>query len=308
MQFPEGFEKFLTFENPELQKYALDLLQEKRAEAVRIQKARQEEQERLKLAKERELKPTPKGRKKVARANIAFKCNFCDGGCSKNNIGYMGVCSDGMIDYNIEVAHHNWCCSKDAPCTQYYNGDITRAELESIMQDGGFVCYESQMLTNWKAFAGYALTKENYQRPMTLPKVQTHSLCVLTTRLPETSETDRFIFAVFLVDETFEGDNRTEGYVTTSSKYRLSFSMEEAQHLKYWNYYVNSNNPENISWGQGLHRYIDDVQASQILRDIVELKKGTKDEALAVEFLDCFLQINGLEKSDIPKNNGALVK
>lgn len=84
--------------------------------------------------------------------------------------------------------------------------------------------------------------------------------------------------------------------------------MEEAQKLKYWNYYVNSNKSESVSWGQGLHRYIDDVQASQMLRDIVELKKGTKDEALAVEFYDYFLQINGFDKEDIPENNGALLR
>ena len=308
LQFPEGFEKFLTFNNSELQTYALKLLEEKRTEAARIEQEKREEQERIKAAKEREMKPAPKGRKKVEKANIAFKCNFCDGGCSASDIGYKGVCSDEMIDYNIEVAHHNWCCSEDAPCSQYYNGDITRGELEDIMDDGGFVCYESQMLINWKAFAGYALTKENYQKPMTLPKVQTHSLCVLTTRLPDSNEKDRFIFAVFLVDETFEGDNRSEGYVTTSSKFRLSFSMEEAQKLKYWNYYINSNKPESISWGQGLHRYIDDVQASQMLRDIVELKKGTKDEDLAVEFYEYFLKINGFEKDDIPENNGALLR
>ena len=102
MQFPEGFEKFLIFEKPELQDYALDLLENKRNEAARIEQEKREEQERIKLAKEREMKPAPKGRKKVEKANIAFKCNFCNGGCSSSNIGYKGVCSDEMIDYLLD--------------------------------------------------------------------------------------------------------------------------------------------------------------------------------------------------------------
>ncbi|MBQ3071980.1 MAG: hypothetical protein IJD20_01655 [Oscillospiraceae bacterium] len=310
LQFPEGFEKFLTFENEKLQAQALELLERKREEAARLEQERESEQERIKFEKEKRMPSAIKVKKKREKANIAFKCNFCDGGCSADNIGYKGVCSDEMIDYNIEVAHHSWCSDRASPCFRYHNGDITREALENSMAggvvDGGFVCYESQMLTKWKAFAGYALTKENYQKPMTLSKVQTHSLCVLTTRLPDSNEQDRFVFAVFLVDETFEGDNRSEGYVTTSSKFRLSFTREEARKLKFWNYYVNRNKPENISWGQGLHRYMDDIQALQLLRDIADLKKDTKDEALAAEFYNYFLQISGFERENIPENNGAL--
>lgn len=307
-QFPEGFEKFLTFEKEELQNFVLKLLEDKRIETARIIQEKREEQERIKAAKEREMKPAPNGRKKVEKANIAFKCNFCDGGCSIDNIGYKGVCSDEIIKHNIEVRGHKACNNAESYCFKYYNGIITREDLEDFMKVNGSVCYESKMLINWEAHAGYSLTKENYLKPMTLPRVQTHSLCVLTTRLPYMDEKDRFIFAVFLVDDTFVGNDKNDGYVTTSSKFRLSFSMEEAQKLKYWNYCVNSNKPEKISWNQGLYRYIDDVQVSQILRDIVKLKKGTKDEELSVELYDYFLQINDFKDDDIPMNNGALLR
>jgi len=305
LQFPEAFEQFLIFEKKELQNYILDLLEKKR---TRERKSEQELRDALRCNRDEKLKRNH--RKEIEKSSIAFKCNFCDGGCDANTIGYKGVCSDEIICYNVEVARHRWCCNQQAPCFQYYNGELTRQELEDIMgegvKDAGFVCYESQMLINWKAFAGYALTKENFQKPMTLPKVRTNSLCVLTTRLPGLKEKDRFIFAVFLVDETFEGDNRSEGYVTTSSKYKLHFSLEEAQKLKFWNYYCNNNRPELISWGQGLHRYIDDVQAAQILRDITSLKRGTEEESIATEFYRYFLEINGFEENRIPKNKGAL--
>lgn len=107
------------------------------------------------------------------------------------------------------------------------------------------------MLRNWAAFAGFALTKENNQRPMKLNKVQVNSLAILTTRVPYAPEKDRFVFGVFLVDEAYEGDNREEGYVTTSSKYKLSLSLEEAKKILFWNYYHNENAPEKAAWGQG---------------------------------------------------------
>lgn len=199
-------------------------------------------------------------------------------------MGYMCACTDEMIDYNIEVAQHNWCCDEESPCRQYYDGIITREELDKFSEKDGFVCYESQMLRNWTAFAGFALTKENHQRPMKLNKVQVNSLAILTTREPYAVEKERFVFGVFLVDEAYEGDNREEGYVTTSSKYKLRLTKEEAKKVLFWNYYHNENAPEKAVWGQGLHRYITDEQAASILKDIVVIKKGKKRKNLLKSF------------------------
>ena len=188
----------------------------------------------------------------------------------------------------------------------YYDGIINRKALDRYAEEDGFVCYESQMLRNWAAFAGFALTKENNQRPMKLNKVQVNSLAILTTRVPYAPEKDRFVFGVFLVDEAYEGDNREEGYVTTSSKYKLSLSLEEAKKILFWNYYHNENAPEKAAWGQGLHRYITDVQAACILRDIAQIKANTSEQKLAIEFLDYFCNINGLDKDELPELDGAL--
>ena len=40
--------------------------------------------------------------------NIAFKCNYCDGGSSDKSVGFNGVCSDTVIYNNIEVEHRTW--------------------------------------------------------------------------------------------------------------------------------------------------------------------------------------------------------
>lgn len=92
------------------------------------------------------------------------------------------------------------------------------------------------------------------------------------------------------------------------SKYKLELTPPETKQIKYWNYYINKKAPDNISWGQGLHRYIDDIQAVQILWDISKIKEGTKDEKLSKEFLEYFCQINGFEADEIPDNDGALLK
>lgn len=305
-QFPEAFEKFLSCDDKETQEKILSLFILKKEQEKIRQAEKQIELERISKMSTA-VKSTFTGKKKsYPKENIAFKCNYCNGGEGDDCIGYKCACTDEIISYNIEVAHHNWCCSEESPCGRYYDGVIDRKELDSYADDDSFVCYESQMLRNWTAFAGFVLTGDNKEKPMKLNKVQVNSLAILTTREPYAVEKDRFIFGVFLVDEAYEGDNRDEGYVTTSSKYKISLSLKEAKQILFWNYYYNENAPEKAAWGQGLHRYISDIQAASILSDIVAVKTGTEDEALAKEFLDYFCKINAIESDGLLILEGAL--
>ena len=81
---------------------------------------------------------------------------------------------------------------------------------------------------------------------------------------------------------------------------------KEANKLLFWNYHVNDNKPESISWKSGLHRYFEDEQAAQILRDIALAKKGTKDGELANRFYNHFCLINKINIEKLPAPNGAL--
>ena len=303
--YPDAFEKFLKCKDTDMQGQIEEEIAQKKQQEILKQQERQQKIEEI--SRSVSVVNARSGKKRnYPKENIAFKCNFCDGGKDQNGIGYLCACSDELIGYNIEVAQHSWCCNEDAPCSQYYDGIIDRETLDEQNGDGGFVCYESQMLRNWAAFAGFALTKENHQRPMKLNKVQINSLAILTTRIPNTLEEDRFIFGVFLVDEAYEGDNRDEGYVTTSSEFKLSLRIEEAKKVLFWNYYHNENAPEKVAWGQGLHRYINDIQAACILRDIARLKENTPEQELANKFLSYFCNINGLDKRELPESDGAL--
>ena len=257
------------------------------------------------------IKPVRQRKEKVyARKNVAFKCNFNDGGKTADSIGYCSVCSDPVIENNIAVEKRNWCTQPECACMQYYNGEITRRELDSYCEDGGFVCYESQMLREWTAYAGAYTSGEKIGEPMKLRNVQKNSLAVLTTRKPVSEEKDRFIFALFLVDDFDEGDGDNEqgAYVSTKSIYKLVFSEKECRKLLFWNYHANDNDPAHPAWASGLFRYIDDNKAVQILRDAVRVKKGTKDEDLAKEFLEYFCQINGVDEGTVGSPEGALMR
>lgn len=248
---------------------------------------------------------------KVERSNIAFKCNYCDGGKGRNHIGFQGICSDSILRFNIEKAHHVWCSSEDSPCRCYLDGEITRKELESMMSGGhglNSVCYESHMLRDWMASAGVVQTGDDKGKPMRLLKVQKNSLAILTTREPNAvSDKSRFVFAVFLVDESYEGDNRDAGYVTTNSQWKIELTPIEAHKILFWNYYANPNAPQKIVFGSGLHRYLSDTQAAQILRDIITVKSIPEEKEFAQQFFQHFCKINGIDANDVPPPNGALV-
>jgi hypothetical protein len=245
-------------------------------------------------------------RSRDERPNIAFKCNYCDGGASNKSVGFNGVCSDAIIYNNIEVEHRTWCCSEDCSCPRYLNGEITREELEEMCKDGGFICYESQMLRDWKAMAGIVQNGDRKGHPMHLSQVQPNSLCILTTRDPYFTEDERYIFAAFLVDDTYGGDDLDEGFVTTRSEFRLQLSPKEAHKMLFWNYHANGKQPEMAAWNSGLHRYMTDEQATQILRDISLLKQDTQDADLARRFFETFCALTRIDMNTLKIPQGAL--
>jgi len=264
----DSFKVFLITKDNEINV----LIQKELAEIERQNSLAQQEEERKAAFVKKHLsnhkQPMRRKVKTYPRANIAFKCNYCDGRKTTDRIGFSGLCSDSIIRYNIGKAKHIWCSSNECPCRMYYDGDIkSYKELKEIVNRDydNFVCYESIMLNDWKASAGVVQTGENKGRPMRLKQVQLNSLAVLTTRLPNSTDSERFIFAVFLVDESYEGDDWEVGYVTTESKYRIEMTLDEAKCLRFWNYYLCHNAPDVIKFGSGLHRYLSDEQAAQIL-------------------------------------------
>ena len=296
--FVGGFLKII--DNDELQQEILN------DTAQKEELKRKQAEQRTLIMKEKISIKKP-ARKTYKRENIAFKCNYCDGGASGKQIGYAGVCSKNIIEHNIVEAKRTWCSSEQCECNKFLNGELTYKDLCEIYDANNFLCYESSMLINWKASAGTDVKNGKMDRPRKLKKVQKNSLCILTTVKPDSIETERMVFGVFLVDNSYEGDEQAEGYVTTDSKYKLKLAPDEANKILFWNYYKNQKDEEKAAWASGLYRYINDIISAQILRDIVEVKKDTSDAELAKEFFEYYCEANGIDTDSLPANNGALM-
>lgn len=311
--FPDAFESFLRFKNRKDIELLLPTIKEK----FKIKQKEREEHEEL-IIKERMLrletyraedstKKKSKSRSSMRdSSNLAFRFNYCDGGKSTGQVGFNGVCSDYILKKNIEHEKNIWCKSEDSLCMKYYNNEITREVLDNIFEKKSFVCYESQMLRDWKAYAGTVRRGENKGKAKKIGRTYKNTLCILTTCDHGEEEDSRYIFAVFLIDETFKGNNKQEGYVGAHSKYKIKLSKDEANKLLFWNYYANSTSPHKVLWNSGLFRYFHNNQAAQILRDIVEIKKDTEDEELAKEFYQYFCDLSKIDIETLGELNGAL--
>lgn len=242
------------------------------------------------------------------RSNVAFKCNYCDGGGESGAVGFNGICSLEVMRHNVE--HRTWCSSDDCFCKQYLNGKIDRTKLYSKFLEGEdiFGCYESIMLQKWVAKAGIYQNGEKKGKPMRLLKAKEGKLAVLSTRKPQDPESERFVFAVFLIGNVTVGNEKQESRVEADSQWKITLNAQEASKMLFWNYYANENAPEKLVFGSHLHRYLSDEQAIQILRDIVKVKTEQSEKEFAQNFLNHFCAVNDLDESAVPPPNGALVR
>ena len=288
-EFPDAFEKFLQFEDINLQKEALSALNEKRIKKIEAQKSIHYEQpssSRTEVVKKKTKKLPP-------RKNLAFKLNFCDGGASLDSIGFKSVCSDEVIRYNIVTAKRRWCSFENCPCRKFLDGLISREELDNSFWND-FTCYESYTFLKWIAHAGTTLNGIGAGKPRKLPNAQHGSLAILTTRYPNSEEKDRVIVGVFIIDSTFKGNDVEPGTVSATSDYKIEIRPDEVQKLKYWNYNRNEGNPSSKKWGTGLYRFVKDEDAIRLLEDIVNIKKDKNDYRLAVSILEHFKELHEL--------------
>lgn len=223
--------------------------------------------------------------KKIYRPCIAFKMNYCDGGKDSEHVGFYGICSDKIIEYNIKH-HRAWCSNEDCACKQYYDKKISRKDLEKNWDeenDGAFTCYESAAFRDWF-----------FEAAQPIRNAKEGHLCLLTTVLPNMKEEDRFIVSMFIIGRFFEGDGENCGFVGSYENldYVLEFMPNEVHKMKFWKVYHNSNG--SIKWGSGLFRYFSDDDAVKFLKMAVEIKHGTDDEDFAKNFLNHYCELNNL--------------
>ena len=299
-RYPDTFAKYLIFADEETQSEVKILADEsvakKEAEKRAKEAAKAEEIRRhfarMMAEENKKHKLSAAELKNKEHGNLAFKANFCDGGASSSCIGFKGVCSPEQIKYNIEKEKRAWCSNEGSPCGRYYRGMITYEDLLDMHKES-FVCYESRMLTEWRADAGEDLSSSGTGKARRITSAKQNGLAVLTTMFTDTTE--RVIFGVFITGVVDEGDDLSAGYVKADPEYTIELTPEEAKQLKFWDYYKNAGNPDSIQWGTGLYRYLSNDVCLKILSKIVEIKSGA-EKAHAEKVLAHYRTLKGIKE------------
>lgn len=244
-------------------------------------------------------------RRDIGDSNVAFKCTFCDGCASKSSMGFKGACSPALREFNVN--NREWCSSDYCRCRKLLDGEIDQQEFDEKInteEKMEFLCYESRMLIDWVCYAGM---EKKSGLPMALNKAQVGSLAVLTTRPVEDGyeapQEKTQVFGVFLIAK-HDDKSAIGGSVSAHPKYRIELTPEESEKVLFWKFHANSENPTKPFWGTGLHRYLNDMECCQILREIVNVVQDPDKKALATELLEKFQKETGI--AEIVEPNGAI--
>ncbi|WP_303863126.1 hypothetical protein [Alkalibaculum bacchi] len=192
-----------------------------------------------------------------------------------------------------------------------------RLEVEKFMKSNKihpssqavFWCQEEdieQVFADWMVYTGViksGIKKGEPNRPI---RMHQNSACLLTQRDSGEPEDRRKIIGVYMVHETFSGNQCEDGYIPAHSIYKIRLSEEESQKMLFWNYYINKRYPQNTTWNTGIYRYFENIYMAQILRDIAYLKPEGKEKEIAQNFYKHFCKMNNLVENQIPQPNGVL--
>ena len=135
-----------------------------------------------------------------------------------------------------------------------------------------------------------------------------NSACLITKRKEDMKEEDRKILGVFLANESFDGRECEDGYISAHPEYRVQLTREESDKMLFWNYYLDENDPTNTVWNSGRQRYFDNTWMAQILRDIVSLRENPEEKKDAKTFFDHFCKLNFINQDELADAKGALVR
>lgn len=222
------------------------------------------------------------------KCNLAFKINYCNGredALDVKHVGFRGVCTPGVIEENITSLKRDWCSQPECSCRQFLDGKIKYPELQSRW-DQDPICMESYLLIDWVAYAGS--DRKNGRTARKILYGEPGKLAVLTTQFPSDPK-NRKVFAVFIIDEIFSGDDDNCGWVGAHPDYRLELLSDEAIKINFNDYYKNE-------WYSSLFRYMYDDSCAELLYKIMQIKKGTPDFELAKEMYHYYCQHNGIKE------------
>lgn len=165
---------------------------------------------------------------------------------------------------------------------------------------------QTNVFEDWTVFTGEVQSGKNKGKPNIVARLRPNSSALLTVREADQEETERKVIGLYMVPETFSGDDNEDGMIEAHDMYRIKLTETEAEKILFWNYYLNKNYPHRTTWNSGKYRYFDNVITAQILKDIITLKTDEDEIKQAEDFLNYFSEMNLLDLSDLPKASGAL--
>ncbi|MDD4312884.1 MAG: hypothetical protein PHW41_10425, partial [Eubacteriales bacterium] len=164
--FPSIFNSIMTIQDKSIQQEIQELCETENYQINRQQEERMTEfEQRFAPTPESKASKAKRARKYKDNNNVAIKCNYCDGGMNDQTFGYKGVCSDEVLRQNVSVIKRPWCSAAECECKRYTKGEINRAELEQMNQNGTFICYESRLLKDWVASIGRVQREKRTDKP-----------------------------------------------------------------------------------------------------------------------------------------------
>lgn len=165
---------------------------------------------------------------------------------------------------------------------------------------------QDNVFTDWQVSTGTVQSGKNQGQPNRAARLRPNSAGILTVRASDQPEEERQILGLYMVDETFSGNLSADGFVPAHEEYRIELTDQEAEKMLFWNYYLNKNHPDRMTWNSGKFRYFDNEWTAQMLKDIIALKTDDEEIKALENFLEYFCKMNALDMDNIPEPNGAL--
>lgn len=294
MQYPEAFLNYVKLIDTNLQNQ-IEVLAKEKIVSENKRTALSLKRQREKIVHGNAFKPTHDTLNTSYRPCIAFKLNYCDGGKSDHIVGFNGICSDKIIRFN-QMRNRSWCTNPRCKCSQYYNGQITRSELDKMWENnfkGTSPCYESLALRD-SAF-GAGADQNGIGRK--IKNAGNRHLCIFTTQIPDEQgrleENERLVVFMGLIQEVIDSNDGDLIYI--DKNHFINFNLSEARQFKFWDIHSNKDK-NNTLWGSGLFRYFDDYEAIRFIKKAIEIKKH--DSAAAKELLKYYCELHHLSLDD----------
>ncbi len=211
----------------------------------------------------------------VSKNNMAFKCTYHDGVGGFKNVGFFGTCSEQNIKRNIDEGR-DWCSQPGNKCFKYYKERGFEGDPPQ------FPCSEGGLFKSWSFDCGVYHKGKKYNQgiPVSNHWEKENHIAVLTTRLPDTEESERKIFGYYTIKKISPRRKPTDYHTVSGDEETfIILPLPRENWLNFWDYHRNSNGGKE--WKTGLFRYLSDKQIALILQSFYDVVKSP-DERLII--------------------------